>query len=100
MGGGGRDRLFGGDGDDHLDGGPGRDKLIGGAGADTFIFRSNSNLDRVLDFEIGTDVVDVDDPDLVALTDFNGHAALMLGDALLVLNGIDSAGLSLDSILV
>lgn len=100
LGGGGRDQLFGGDGNDHLDGGPGRDKLTGGAGADVFIFRANSNLDRVLDFEIGTDLVDVDNPDLVALTDFNGNAALMLGDALLVLNGLDSADVVLDSILV
>ncbi len=100
LGGGGRDRLFGGDGDDRLDGGPGRDKLTGGAGADVFVFREDSNLDRVLDFEIGTDHVDVDDPDLVALTDFNGNAALTLGDALLVLNGLDAADVVLDSILV
>jgi serralysin len=100
MGGGGRDRLFGGDGDDRLDGGPGRDKLTGGAGADVFVFRENSNLDRVLDFEVGTDHVDVDDPDLVSLTDFNGNATLMLGDALLVLNGLDTADVVLDSILV
>ncbi len=100
LGGGGRDRLFGGDGDDYLDGGPGRDKLTGGAGADVFVFRANSNLDRVLDFEVGTDHVDVDGPGLVALTDFNGHAALMLGDALLVLNGLDTADVVLDSILV
>lgn len=100
LGGGGRDQLFGGDGDDHLDGGPGRDKLTGGAGADVFIFRENSNLDRVLDFELGTDHVDVDDPGLVALTDFNGNAALMLGDALLVLNGVDVTDVVLDTVLV
>ena len=92
--------MFGGDGDDRLDGGPGRDKLTGGAGAYVFVFREDSNLDRVLDFEIGTDHVDVDDPDLVALTDFNGNAALTLGDALLVLNGLDAADVVLDSILV
>lgn len=92
--------MFGGDGDDRLDGGPGRDKLTGGAGADVFVFRANSNLDRVLDFEVGTDHVDVDGPGLVALTDFNSNAALMLGDALLVLNGLDTADVVLDSILV
>ncbi len=100
LGGGGRDQLFGGDGNDHLDGGTGRDMLTGGAGADIFVFRANSGLDRVLDFETGIDFVDVADPDLVALTDFNGHAALMLGEALLVLNGLDAADLVLDSILV
>lgn len=100
IGGGGRDRLYGGDGNDRLDGGSGRDKLIGGAGADVFVFHANSNLDRVLDFEIGMDLVDVDDPGLVALTDFDGNAALMLGDALLVLNGLNAADVVLDTILV
>lgn len=100
LGGGGRDQLFGGDGNDILDGGSGRDKLIGGAGEDVFVFRDTSNLDRVLDFEIGIDFVDVEDPALVALTDFNGDAALMLGDALMVLRGVDPDSVALDSILV
>lgn len=61
----GDDILIGGDGDDMLWGGDGFDRLHGQAGADTFRFRSvdeslvGNRLDRVMDFELGIDLIDL-----------------------------------------
>lgn len=105
LGGGGRDTLDGGPGDDILNGGSGRDKMTGGEGEDTFIFNSNSNVDRIRDFEIGVDLIQAESPNNVELIDFNGMAALVLGDAMMILEGhaIDSVVLSdilVDTVLV
>ena len=46
------------DDNDRLDGGDGNDVLNGGSGADTFVFSTrlgNANIDRVADFEVGSD---------------------------------------------
>jgi|GEM_PF-7107698 len=77
-GGAGKDRLEGGDGDDELIGNGGRDKLIcgagndivtggfgkdrikGGAGSDVFVYRGiGDGGDRILDFEVGVDVLNI-----------------------------------------
>ncbi len=100
LGGGGRDRLYGNDGDDILDGGSGRDRLVGGDGADTFDFNAGSNVDHVIDFEIGVDQIDVSDPGAVGLIDYNGTATLVLVDAMLILNGHLVGDIDLDTILV
>ncbi|MET0528078.1 MAG: M10 family metallopeptidase C-terminal domain-containing protein, partial [Microvirga sp.] len=78
----GADELFGGEGNDDLYGGVGNDTLIGGAdvdrlwgedGADVFKFHTkdayigNMYYDRVEDFEVGIDKVDLSEFD-VALT--------------------------------
>jgi len=56
---GGRDDLEGGAGNDYLDGGKGNDDLYGGRGADAFVFSTkldkNNNVDKIADFESGTD---------------------------------------------
>ena len=69
-GGAGADKLSGGVGNDVLDGGAGRDlldggkgsnTLTGGTGADTFRFtRLTGQLDRITDFDIGIDSIDID----------------------------------------
>lgn len=64
-GGDGHDHLWGGAGDDVLNGGAGHDYLRGGAGADTFVFDSaltgkHSDVDRVVDFKVGEDKVNLD----------------------------------------
>ncbi|MBW4495698.1 MAG: hypothetical protein KME26_21975, partial [Oscillatoria princeps RMCB-10] len=55
--------LNGGAGNDTLNGGAGQDTLTGGAGADTFIFQfgqsSVSAPDRITDFAIGSDKIDL-----------------------------------------
>ena len=64
----GDDRLLGGDGNDRLDGGGGADRLtdghgndvlIGGEGADIFVFVADGNADRIEDFEVGRDKIDL-----------------------------------------
>jgi Ca2+-binding RTX toxin-like protein len=62
----GNDSLYGEAGDDTIDGGNGSDTMSGGAGADVFAFRfgQSSDLitDRILDFTIGTDLIDLFTP--------------------------------------
>ena len=53
------DRLDGSAGDDTLDGGNGNDVMQGGSGTDTFAL--SAGIDVFLDFEDGTDVIDMTD---------------------------------------
>ena len=56
-------RLRGGAGDDVLAGGAGKDSLEGGSGADAFVFDVAAvakNVDRILDFASGEDVIRLD----------------------------------------
>jgi len=52
---GGGDDIRAGNGDDTLTGGAGDDSLFGGAGADRFRMEPDGGLDRVLDFDFGSD---------------------------------------------
>ena len=61
---GGGDRMLGGAGNDTLIGGAGNDTLTGGDGADTFVFDSalgSSNVDRILDYVVADDSIQLDD---------------------------------------
>lgn len=49
--------IWGGDGKDFLQGREGNDSLYGGVGADTFFFAKNWGSDKVIDFEVGIDVI-------------------------------------------
>lgn len=64
LGGAGNDRLAGGAGHDLLRGGPGNDRLSGGAGEDHFRFEGllqpGTNRDRVEDFSLAEDVLELD----------------------------------------
>ena len=56
------DRLVGLTGDDTLIGGRGVDRHLGGTGNDTFVFKRGDLLDRpdkILDFEMGNDTIDL-----------------------------------------
>ncbi len=60
----GSDRLEGMGGNDRLIGGEGGDVLLGGLGADRFVYERNddslvASRDVILDFEVGTDLIDV-----------------------------------------
>jgi Ca2+-binding RTX toxin-like protein len=55
----GNDKLYGGSGNDKLHGGAGDDWLYGGAGQDVFVFEKNSGRDRIKDFRVGEDRIDV-----------------------------------------
>lgn len=58
-GGRGNDRLNGGAGHDVLGGESGNDVLTGGAGYDRFQFSKGDGNDRITDFEIGLDIIDI-----------------------------------------
>lgn len=69
-GGSGADQLYGVDGDDNMNGGTGNDIIEGGAGddvvrggtgVDIFVFQAGSEIDRVRDWEDGTDLIDLSD---------------------------------------
>lgn len=62
-GGSGNDQLIGGTGNDILTGNVGADRLTGGLGSDVFVFNAAlgaDNVDRITDFSIGTDQIDLD----------------------------------------
>jgi len=58
-GGDGDDRIQGGAGDDLLQDGAGADRLWGGAGADIFVLAADGHTDRVMDFQLGVDRLDL-----------------------------------------
>lgn len=55
----GQDVLYGEQGDDILYDGAGRDRLWGGEGADIFVFDDDGQRDRIMDFEITADRIDL-----------------------------------------
>lgn len=59
FGGPGADVLYGGSGKDRINGGGGEDELYGGAGADRFLISSENGIDRIHDFQLGTDLIEI-----------------------------------------
>src|SRR5260221_203100 len=59
--------LSGGAGNDTLDGGAGNDSLTGGAGNDAFLFSGLSGTDRIVDFNSGSDQIQLDGTVFTAL---------------------------------
>ena len=112
VGGDGHDKLYGGKGDDTLDGGagndvlkggPGNDTLTGGAGVDTFALAPGGGDDTALDFETGTDTLDlsafadIDSVEDLDLRQQEGGLVLDLsahGGGSLTLQGVDAADLT------
>ena len=58
-GGAGVDSILGGSGDDVIAGGADKDTLSGGAGNDTFVIADGTGRDRILDFTLGEDRLDL-----------------------------------------
>jgi Ca2+-binding RTX toxin-like protein len=52
--------LNGGAGNDTLNGGSGNDTLIGGSGSNTFVFGAGFGRDKIKDFKLGEDIVEID----------------------------------------
>lgn len=104
-----KDYLLGENGNDRLDGGTGNDNLTGGGGADIFVYRnSDYGYDRVKDFEIGIDKIDVTHfgfssfsqvQDLASDTDF-GLRIDFGGGNVLMLEGLTEAELSASDVLI
>jgi len=66
----GRDSLFGGNGNDVLVGGTGNDTLAGGAGKDVFKFNAGlaSNIDKITDFAVVDDTIQLENAIFTKLT--------------------------------
>jgi len=78
-GGAGNDILSGGSGNDLLIGGPGNDTLTGGAGADIFRYETQpsaiSNRDRITDFSVPSDTLQMENAVFTSLTRLGSLAA-------------------------
>ena len=61
FGGDGNDIIGGGRGRDLIDGGAGIDKLFGGRGQDTFLFKEGNEVDKIFDFRVNQDKIDISD---------------------------------------
>ncbi len=70
-GGTGHDRIFGGKGDDIIEGGEGRDVMYGGRGADTFIFNEGDGNDKIRDFNVHVDQIDLSDYGFASIEDLD-----------------------------
>ena len=86
IGGAGDDAIRGGDGDDVIRAGNGDDIMIGGEGADQFLFDGPGAGDnKIVDFEIGTDRINLTEYDLSGLEAIRflqneGGTAMLLGE--------------------
>lgn len=94
-GGAGDDTLSGGAGNDRLVDGAGRDVLTGGAGADVFALVRDGQEDRITDFRLGQDRLDLSDWGQVyrvsdlAITATADGARITHGDEVLILQSHD-----------
>lgn len=66
--------VVGGNEDDRLGGGSGQDDLTGGLGADTFVMESGFEGERVLDFDVNLDQLDLTAMGLADFAEFQNHA--------------------------
>lgn len=103
----GRDTLAGGDGNDVLTGGASDDLLSGGAGRDVFVFAVAGGHDRVEDFTIGDDKLNLRSfnfaDDVAALSHFSQSvdgAVFTLGGVTVLLTGVDLALIGGSALLV
>ena len=102
----GDDRLRGGEGDDTIIGGSGSDVLIGAAGADTFVFHEHDGFDKITDFSMTEDDIDlislgITFADLTITQDGSDALVVYSQDGSSVtgqirLEGVDSLGLGED----
>ncbi|MFK7943104.1 MAG: M10 family metallopeptidase C-terminal domain-containing protein [Paracoccaceae bacterium] len=87
-------QIRGGAGADRITGHKANDILEGFGGADTFVFNLDDGIDRINNFEIGTDILEitaVSSFSAVSISNFKGDAAIAYdqGDVI-VLTGIDA----------
>ena len=74
----GNDTILGDQGDDMIDGGAGNDRLFGGNNSDMFIFATDYDFDRILDFQTNRDDVDLTD---FGLADYKTLEGIMMESA-------------------
>ena len=87
-------------GDDRIIGRQANDILEGGTGADDFVFMIGDGIDRIIDFEIGVDSIDLSGTALtygdLTITDGAGFALVDYGDDLIRVDGVTAAQLTSD----
>ena len=94
------DTLRGGGGDDLLMDGAGSDTLYGGAGADTFVMAADGDLDRINDFQLGQDTIDLSAWEFLRTTaqltiiSTPDGAEIRYGDEVLRIKTMDGSSLS------
>lgn len=89
------DSAAGQGGSDTLNGGGGEDLLDGGTGADDFVFAIGDGVDRILDFELGVDSIDLTRTALafgdLTISDGAGFALVDYGADLIRVDGVTAA---------
>ncbi|MEM7687111.1 MAG: calcium-binding protein, partial [Pseudomonadota bacterium] len=97
----GADRLIGLDGMDTLIGGADNDVLEGGGDADAFVFSGADGIDRILDFELGTDLVRFSSLGLsfgdLTVSDLGGAALVDYGFGLIRIENVSASSLTEDA---
>ena len=101
----GNDILYGGLGNDKLVGGHGKDSLTGGAGADVFVFAAGAGRDKIHDFDVVRDKIDLRSFDLDGFGDidlddgFHG-LRVTVEDVVIALKGVEAADIGVDQFLI
>ncbi len=100
----GRDTLSGDAGDDFINGGRHNDLLTGGTGADVFVFagRKYEGKDRITDFEVGIDLLQIKGGDLADIiirgTNLGEDTRVILaGGTKIILEGVVAGDLTSDA---
>ena len=103
-GGNGNDQITGDDGNDTLMGGLGEDELTGGVGSDLFILEADGQRDRITDFEVDLDELDlsawgITDVSQLQLTVNPDSLELAFGQEILDLDHVDVGSFDVNAIL-
>lgn len=104
----GNDRVFGNSGDDVINGGPGNDRVTGQQNADRFVLDVGGGRDRVTDFDVTEDLLDLTAFEfanaaaaLAVASDVNGNVEFDLpGADAVILEGVAKAALGTEDILI
>ncbi len=103
-GGRGNDILRGNGGDDILVDGRGSDRLFGGAGADTFVLVADGQLDRIMDFQVGLDRLEISSfqmlysPDQLDFTTTTYGARIVFRNEIIEIHSQTGDGLTLTQV--
>lgn len=94
--------IDGRDGDDTLAGGAGDDSLMGGGGMDRFVFTDNGGSDIIGDFEVGLDLIDLQQAGIsefgeLEISRVKNNTLINYGEGSVELSGVNSNQIDEDS---
>jgi len=90
-GGRGKDTLYGGKHDDILTGGEGQDLLSGGTGSDIFVFDDVSGNDRISDYQVGIDSIQIGTTNEITTKVVSAGVRVFWGDDSVLVVGVSDA---------